>query len=321
MTRITLLIMIMLCLVPAKAQEAEIESVAFDCNTIEVVNEAFGRLPFWKIMIDGKRYYSLVEDYLRYIDTQANPETCFPNSPPMTNELFMASMVPEDELISTPIRALDLKSTQVPRADQTSPQEPVNEVTWSAKGAGADERTIALDFTRGVYELEASKAPNLSGDGYAQLLRSISEPESCFLWDSVTFPASLRIERDCRLYGTLNVQVDYGSTYAWELLIRKVSHTLPPVPLADGWSASGRSRVHLPFELVFEPGVYELNIHSGPLGSDIRILSQSPDRCIDRFLDLPTHVKILKTCRVEAYLVAVASGEDRDWSYGIVKLD
>lgn len=321
MTRITMLFMLLLRLIPAQAQEAEVETVAFDCITVEAVNEAFGRLPFWIIVIDGKRHYSTVEDFLRFLDSQANPETCFPSSPAMTNELFMANLVPETELLSTPVPALELTSTPMPEAELISPPEPVDEETWSAKGAGADERTITLDFTRGVYVLEAPAAPNLSGDGYAQLLRTISEPESCILWDSVTFPATLRIQRDCRLYGTLNVQVEFGSTYAWELLIRKVSHTLPPVQLADGWSASGRSRVHLPFELVFAPGVYELKIHAGPLSSDIKILSQSPEGCIEWFLDLPTHVKISQTCHVQAYLVAVASGEERDWSYSIAKLN
>ena len=274
-------------------------------------------MPFWEIEIEGERYYSLLEDHFRLIDAEMTQETCFPKLPTMTEEMFLANLVAADKPLSTPVPALELTSTPVPEAELISPPEPVDEVTWSAKGAGADERTISLDFTRGVYELEAPAAPNLSEDGYAQLLCTISEPDSCFLWDSVTFPASLWVERDCRVYGTLNVQVDYGSTYAWELLIRKVSHTLPPVPRADGWSASGRSRVHLPFEL----GVYELKIHAGPLSSDITILSQSPKGCIDRFLDLPTHVKISQTCRVQAYLVAVASDEERDWSYSIAKLD
>lgn len=319
MKRFMMLFMFLFCLIPSRAQEAEIESV--DCITLETVSEAFGRLPFWIIVIDGIRHYSLLEDFFRYMDAEFNPKTCFPNSPAMTYELFMANLVTEEDLPTTTVPAPELNASSVSEPKLMSPPEPFDVLTWSAKGAGRDERSISLDFTRGIYVLEASSAPNLSGDGYAQLQRNVTEPDSCILWDSVTFPATLRIEHDCSLYGTLNVQVEFGSAYAWELSIRKVSHTLPPVPLADGWSASGRSRSHVPFELVFEPGVYELKLHEGPLSSDIKILSQSPARCIDRFLDLPTHIKISQTCRVQAYFVAVAAGAERDWSYSIVKLN
>ena len=203
----------------------------------------------------------------------------------------------------------------------TATPAPPNEEIWSAKGLGQTERTISLELKSGVYTLEASPNPNLHPGGYAHVKDIIGSPEGCVRWENVTFPSLLRIERTCRLYGTMRVYLPYRyRDKRWGLSISRVAEP-PPEPKADGWLLRGQGTTYLPLVIVFEPGLYEIEQQMGPPNASMSILSSSPSRCIPGWVDVPGHVKISKKCRVKATLSIHASRDHHRWSYRITKLE
>ena len=139
---------------------------------------------------------------------------------------------------------LEPAEAQTPEQSPTVKPEKVE--VWSASGNREFERSVTLELTKGLYRLNMIRGWSSGGRGYAWITEIISQPESCFLYESVTFPATLRIERDCKVYGTLETDLSSSfraQTRSWALSITKESDMLPPVPNADGWSERG-SRLH-----------------------------------------------------------------------------
>ena len=202
----------------------------------------------------------------------------------------------------------------------TATPVPLNEEIWSASGTGEARKTISLELTRGVYQLNAPVPPSDVPDGHGYITDIISNPASCFLWETVSFPATVRIERDCKILATAAVYMSYiDRKERWSLSITKVSNDIPPIPMAEEWSASGRGSRHLPAALVFEPGTYSVNQHSGPPDARLTMLSRTPRECVPLVLRLPTHVSVKRRCTVEAKLWV---WQDRSrWSFDITKLD
>ena len=192
---------------------------------------------------------------------------------------------------------------------------------WFASGAGEARQTISLELTRGVYQLDAPAPPSDVPDGHGYITDIISNPASCFLWETVSFPATVRIERNCKILATAVVYMSYlDRKKPWALSITKVSDDIPPSPLADKWSASGRGTRILPVALVFEPGTYSVNQHSGPPDARLTMLSRTPRECMPLVLRLPTHVRVQRRCSVEAILKVWPTDRSR-WSFDITKLD
>ena len=160
----------------------------------------------------------------------------------------------------------DSTSTLTPQATATPTSAPINEPIWSAKGRGTSERSVSLELTRGVYKLNVLRPINEARVRSITLGSNISEPENCFAWYELSFPATIRIEQDCRLHSTLLVWIKTGfeKTEQWEVSITKESDDLPPLPQAHGWSASGRGGSGVPVEVVFDPGLYRVEKQSGP---------------------------------------------------------
>lgn len=197
----------------------------------------------------------------------------------------------------------------------------LNEKIWSTEGAGKARRTISLELTRGLYQLKAPLPPSNVLGGHAYITDIISKPESCFPWELVSFPATIRIERDCHILATVVVKMSFvHNDKRWALSIFKESNEIPPIPLAEEWSVSGRGTRLLPVALVFEPGIYSLNQNSGQVDARLSMLSLTPKECVRSVLRLPIHISVLRRCTVEADLY-VSPRDNSRWSFDITKLD
>ena len=193
---------------------------------------------------------------------------------------------------------------------------------------------MSVKLSRGVYRLYAQLWPS-SADNYAQLTQIVSVPSSCFIWEEVSFPSTIRVERECSIYATLEVDigniVSQNKDKPWGFSIRRESEQLPPVSKAHGWSASGTGAAHIPVEVVFEPGVYRFEKHRGPESASLYVESSKPDgyTCFGtfgRYFSMPTQLEVKRRCHVKGTLmigdVTVARGwHATSWSYRITKLD
>lgn len=172
-------------------------------------------------------------------------------------------------------------------------------------------------------------------DNYAQLKEIVSVPNSCFTWEEVTFPSSVRVERECSIHATL--EVDIGNNFSqnndksWAFSIRRESEELPSVSKANGWSESGIGAAHIPVEVMFEAGIYRFEKHQGPDSASLYVASSKPDgyKCFGtfgRYFSMPTQLEVKRRCHIKGTLkigdLSVARGwHAKSWSYSITKLD
>ena len=216
---------------------------------------------------------------------------------------------------------LSAKGLECLALDATATPVPLNETIWSASGTGKAKQTISLELARGVYQFDAPVAPSDVLDGHGYITDIISKPASCFLWETVSFPATVRIESECHILASAVVYMSYlDRKKRWELSITKVSNDIPPAPKAEEWSATGRGTRNLPVALVFEPGTYSVNQHSGPPGARLTMLSRTPKECVPLVLRLPIHVRVTRKCIVKAKLWVWPEDRSR-WSFDITKLE
>ena len=210
-----------------------------------------------------------------------------------------------------------------PQATAALTSVPINEPIWSSKGLGTSMRPVSLKLTPGVYKLNVLRPINEARIRSITLGSNISEPENCFVWSDLSFPATIRMEQDCRLHSTLLVWIitRFEKTEHWEVSITKESDYLPPLPQAHGWSASGRGGSGVPVEVVFEPGVYRVQKQSGP-DMYMFLQYQSPTYCVGGYIGgVPTQFKITQRCRAKVYVSFSSDRENWAWSFNITKLN
>ncbi len=217
--------------------------------------------------------------------------------------------------------------TQAKEPSPTAVPEPVE--LWSKSGNQDSKSSVTLDFTPGLYKLNVIRGWPSGHGGFARLTNIISQPTACMMHrdHDVTFPATLRMEQNCKVYATL--ETDLSSTYrertrSWSLSITRESDALPPIPAADGWSEQGRGPAQRPLELSFEPGIYRIS-GTGEMGvKNIFLHEWSPDRCTaEDYVDVPDQIRVYSVCTVKGSLWFWDHLWDRTgkWSYSIEKLE
>lgn len=212
---------------------------------------------------------------------------------------------------------LEPAATPVPTA---TPNGPI----WSVKGAGTQQRSLSLDLTRGLYELNAPVPIANRQGNWAQLSNIISAPDSCLKLQFLSFPGMLRITRNCTIHATLKVEATNYSdrNKRWEYTITKASDTLPPVPKANGWSVHGVGFSNLQIELIFEPGIYVITKQRGPDVTSLGTPIGESRSCLGvQSHRLPTQFKVSKRCHFKGGLqVGYSHGAVGSWSYSIEKV-
>ncbi|MCY3797352.1 MAG: hypothetical protein OXG84_06075 [Chloroflexi bacterium] len=217
-----------------------------------------------------------------------------------------------------------LEPAATPTPLPTATPVPAIERIWRVNGRGPSERSVSLNLTPGVYELKEPLSPSAARGGFAWLTNIISVPDACFVWEDVTFPAIVRIERHCQIYATLEVSLGVWAdeNRRWELSITKVSDEVE-TPKADGWTIRGRNFGQIPVDLVFAPGIYRTKKRSGQADARMWIISKSRDRCLtDYNSSLPNQFRVTQSCRIKAYIRMGYWGEYiPSWSIEITKLN
>lgn len=212
---------------------------------------------------------------------------------------------------------LEPAATPVPTATPSGP-------IWSVKGAGTQQRSLSLDLTRGLYELNAPVPIANNRGNWAQLSKIISVPDSCLKLQFLSFPGTLRITRNCTIHATLKVEATNYSdrNKRWEYTITKASDTLPPIPQADGWSVRGVGFSNLQIELVFEPGIYVIKKQRGPEVTSLGTPIGESRSCLGvQSHRLPTQIKVSRRCHFKGGLqVGYSHGAVGSWSYSIEKV-
>lgn len=198
-----------------------------------------------------------------------------------------------------------------------------SERIWHVEGQGPSIQSLSLDLTTGTYELTEPESPGAAKGGLAMLDNIVTEPEDCVVWEMVTFPAILHIDRKCQVYATLDVHVGGppDRNQRWELSITRLSEEVE-VPKADGWIARGRNFGRIPVDLVFEPGIYRTSAEVGTSVIYMWIVSKSKDHCLQDYnFELPNQFRVTQTCHIKARIdVGFWGGSLPPWSFEITKL-
>lgn len=240
---------------------------------------------------------------------------------------LVAEVAPTVEPSPTPTLVPTHEPSPTPEPSPTA--VPVTLELWSESGNQDSKISVTLDFTPGLYKLNVIKGWPSSHGGFARLTNIISQPTACLMHRDydVTFPATLRMEQNCKVYATL--ETDLSSTYrertrSWSLSITRESDALPPVPAADGWSEEGRGPAQRPLELSFEPGIYRIS-GTGEMGvKNIFMHEWSPGRCTaEDYVDVPDQIRVYSVCTIKGSLWFWDHLWDRTgkWSYSIEKLE
>ncbi|MCY3916586.1 MAG: hypothetical protein OXG49_11290 [Chloroflexi bacterium] len=221
---------------------------------------------------------------------------------------------------------------EVQRQDTTA--ESSRNTVWSSKGRGSKEVSVTLELSAGVYDLDLLKPENEGVWGTAWLRDVVSVPNDCFLWSyRVSFPTRIRIQKLCKIYGTLEVNQDYKPATDWSLSINERLDLQSGIPNADGWYAEGRGEKYVPMGIIFGPGAYRMQLEP-PLKSEdqgfvqVRDIVEIPNRCFTELHgygheSLPTQFVINQSCQLFAILTAYLYGasDDRSWKVSITRSD
>lgn len=205
---------------------------------------------------------------------------------------------------------------------------PVSEQILSQSGSGGDEQIpVSLELTRGLYALNLLSDNHYRGYRLVALDEIVSQPESCLAWDEATFPAALNIERNCRVYATLNAH--YGPWHQnrakrWSATITKESEETQRPHDGDGWSARGRGYMQRPVTFVLDRGIYRAFKSAGSLNAEIWQYTSSPRGCLHELfgIDFPSQFRTNRRCRITSLLTSGYDSEQiSSWEYSISKMD
>lgn len=229
----------------------------------------------------------------------------------------------------TPANPVESRTTgrSVSQSDGSQEGTQAKEPIWSADGTGQRETSVDLTLSRGIYELNVEEAVYSQNrrDEYISLNKIISQPEDCVHQEEVSFPSTLRIERSCRIFGTLLAYLGFsGKRTPWRVSITQVSDDLPALQNGEEWSVSGRGFARVPVNLRFQPGIYRFARSGGSENGYLVREALEPNGCVRDYyspMSSPTQFQVTRSCNVRATLdVGFGMGSVSSWSFAISKL-
>lgn len=200
---------------------------------------------------------------------------------------------------------------------------PLGEPIWSASGSSNDRQSVSLELLPGTYDLNLERLVpfynSFDDSSRIELEDAISDPDDCFVWESLDFPSTVRIEQPCRIFATLKA---FSPRHSWDVTITKSETGLPTFPLADGWSTSGWGDRRFAVQVLFEPGIFRISFEQKGDNNWRELLyleDVDPRGClpVSSTTDLPTQFRVEHDCRVQAAIFM----DGKSWELYISKLD
>ncbi len=232
-----------------------------------------------------------------------------------------ARVTPTDPVVNQTASQLVQESASTEEQPQTA------EAIWTAAGSRTQDQSVSLELTRGIYALNLVESPIRFSVESIELADIISRPDNCVVQERVTFPSTLRVERNCRIFATLKPFFGYGrwdERVRWNVSITQVSDELPALLNGQEWSVTGRGFARLPVNLRFQPGIYRFGGSEGIEYAFLVREALEPNGCVRNYyspMSSPTQFLVTKSCTVRATLNVGFGGEQiGSWSFKITRI-